>query len=92
MGEFNGKSNYQFLNDILVLKKLPPKPQPLFENIVKPPLGLMPEYLHKEQRLSEIKAAVQRYLDVNMAIPIGWIAEQYCIENWLKNKSKQSNH
>lgn len=70
-------------------KVSPPKPQPLF--VEKPPIGLMPEHLHKEQRLTEIKEALQRYAAVYKVPPIEWIAEQYSIELWLesKNKSKQ---
>lgn len=65
------------------LKSAKKKPQVLSTAAIKPPLGLMPEYLHKEQRLSEIKEAIQRYLDAQKPVPIQWIAEQYGIEQWL---------
>jgi hypothetical protein len=61
--------------------------QPLFAD--RPPLGLMPEYIHKEQRLKDIKDAIGRYLEANMAIPISWVAEQYYLECWIENKVQE---
>ena len=54
----------------------------------KPPLGLMPEWRHKELRLQEIREAIKRYLDANEPIPVNWIAEEYCLREWLENRKK----
>lgn len=54
----------------------------------KPPLGLMPEWRHKELRLQEIREAVQRYLDKGKAVPINWIAEEYDLQGWFKNREE----
>lgn len=42
---------------------------------IKPPLGLTPKYIVREERRSEIAAAVKRYLDARMKIPLEWIEE-----------------
>lgn len=55
----------------------------------KPPLGLMPEWRHKELRLAEIREAVQRYLDAKEAVPVNWIVEEYCLREWLENREEE---
>lgn len=51
----------------------------------KPHLGLMPEWRHKELRLQEVDAAIQRYCEENKAVPINWIVESYTLREWLQN-------
>ena len=41
----------------------------------KPPLGLTPRWLLDEDRVIEIKAAIERYDEVNMPVPIEWYIE-----------------
>ena len=41
----------------------------------KPPLRLMPEWLHKEQRVNDILDAIMRYHNEKLKIPIEWIEE-----------------
>jgi hypothetical protein len=41
----------------------------------KPPIGLMPKQLWVENRLREIAAAIQRYLDEKFEIPVEWVEE-----------------
>lgn len=41
----------------------------------KPPLGLVPRFVRDAQRMAEIQAAVNRYMDVGRPIPGEWIAE-----------------
>jgi hypothetical protein len=58
----------------------------------RPPIGLMPEWRHKELRLKEIKEAIERYLRENQQpIPLSWIAEQYEIEGWLENRKEEKD-
>lgn len=59
------------------------------EEIKKPPLGLMPEWRHKELRLQEIREAVQRYIDANEPVPINWVAEEYALRGWLENREEE---
>lgn len=46
----------------------------------KPPLGLKPKYIHDEQRLSEVKNAIDRYFEKNKEIPSEWIEEKYQLD------------
>lgn len=50
----------------------PPKPP---EEISKPPLGLMPRYIHEEKRLKSVVEAVTRCFLNDKIIPIEWIEE-----------------
>lgn len=55
----------------------------------KPPLGLMPEWRHKELRLQEIRGAIERYLEAKEPIPVNWIAEEYALRGWLENREEE---
>lgn len=41
----------------------------------KPPIGILPKFIHDEQRLHEIAAAIQRYASNRLEIPTEWIKE-----------------
>ena len=43
-----------------------------WEPIEKPPIGIIPEWLWEEQRLSEIHNAVTRYREAGKEIPQQW--------------------
>lgn len=43
--------------------------------IAKLPLGIMPKYIHDEQRREELKQAINRFLEADQPIPIEWIEE-----------------
>jgi len=42
---------------------------------VKPPLGLMPQSIWKENRRDEVRAAIRRYIDANHDVPAEWLRE-----------------
>jgi hypothetical protein len=42
----------------------------------KYPLGITPEWLHNEQRLSELDAAIKRYKFYDKVVPNEWVDEQ----------------
>jgi hypothetical protein len=42
---------------------------------IKPPIGIMPKYLHQEQRRRELKEAIERYLDAGLVVNEDWIKE-----------------
>ena len=44
-------------------------------NIVKPPLGLTPRWVHEMERFEEIIAAMKRYSEAGLSVPIEWIEE-----------------
>jgi len=41
----------------------------------KPPIGLMPRWLHDEIRAEEIQEAIRRYRVADYPIPIEWVEE-----------------
>jgi hypothetical protein len=43
-----------------------------FETVDKPPLGLIPLWLHREQRRNDLLAAMHRYIKVGKIIPDEW--------------------
>lgn len=45
------------------------------ETLGKPPLGLKPKWLHDEQRLDEVVAAINRYIEAKKLIPQEWMEE-----------------
>jgi len=75
----NTLGRYFNINEIEKVKQ----PTVLFTE--RPPLGLKPRYIHVEQRITEIREAIQRYIDANKAVPISWIAEEYELREWLEN-------
>lgn len=46
-----------------------------FVALQKPPLGLRPRALAKEDRLNEVRAAIWRYVNAKLDVPAEWIAE-----------------
>lgn len=44
-------------------------------NTIKPPLGVMPRFIWDERRRIELQAAIMRYMDAGMRVPLEWIAE-----------------
>lgn len=58
---------------------------------IKPPLGIKPEWLWKEERLYELNSAVIRYVSENMPIPPEWIEEIKSLREWIdKRKASHS--
>lgn len=41
----------------------------------KPPLGLKPRWIVEEERLTEVKTAIYRYMNKNLPIPSEWYEE-----------------
>lgn len=72
---------------IFELKKAPiPEEKPS----VKPPIGIMPEWLWKEKRLQDLQAAIKRYLlESQEPIPLNWIAEEYSLREWIENRNEE---
>lgn len=53
------------------------------EEIKEPPIGLSPRYLHIENRLNKISAAVNRYKKEELSPPLEWLEEFYELNAWL---------
>lgn len=45
------------------------------KTVSKPPLGLMPKFIHDKKRIIEILDAMERYSYQRFPIPIEWIEE-----------------
>lgn len=41
----------------------------------KPPIGIEPRWVHSTDRLNDIIAAIYRYIDSGLEIPLDWIEE-----------------
>jgi hypothetical protein len=41
----------------------------------KPPIGIKPKYIHDKERHNDLKMAIARYLNEDMALPEEWITE-----------------
>lgn len=63
------------------------------EQTIKPPIGIMPEWLWKDQRKNELRQAIKHCLDLKIHIPIDWIAEEYSLTSWLEmyHEDQQAN-
>ncbi|TII15272.1 hypothetical protein C6Y43_14115 [Bacillus subtilis] len=51
-----------------------------------PPLGVIPKWLHDENRVKDLKAAINRYLDDNHEISAEWIDEYNLLVKSIKTK------
>lgn len=57
------------------------------DRAIKPPLGIVPKFIWKEQRLMKLREAIDRYLDANQRVPIEWIEEyNELLEDILKGE------
>lgn len=45
------------------------------ERPVNSPLGVIPKKIWKEQRLGDLRDAIDRYLEANQRVPVEWIEE-----------------
>jgi hypothetical protein len=58
------------------------------EQVVRPPLGIMPEWRWKELRAQELNDAIKRYCQEDKEIPQEWLDEQEGIQKWLQIRNK----
>lgn len=45
----------------------------------KPPLGIMSKTIHDQRRAIALLEAMERYVDMDRAIPVEWIDELKCL-------------
>lgn len=69
---------------LMELKKAPPKKQ----DSIKPPIGIIPEWLWKERRLKEIREAIKRYVDAKLPVGLDWIVEEYTLREWIEYRNE----
>lgn len=58
----------------------------LKSQIIEPPLGVIPKWLHDEYRIKDLKAAINRYLDNNREVSAEWIDEYNLLVKSIKTK------
>jgi len=79
-GEIINKVGYwEFVNEWVYrgLDYLSAPKEPLsIKPAVKPPLGIMPKELHDQMRFEEVNAAIKRYYDAGLEIPLEWVKER----------------
>lgn len=51
------------------------KPLVLPKNAEKPPIGIMPRWMHDGRRLRELRETIVRYMQHGEYIPLEWIEE-----------------
>lgn len=97
--EFDGRNTYFYLSPDRSYRTIPyqfvernptwflPKGMEEFKEAKdKPPLGLMPKYLHDEKRFEDIRNAMGRYTDVGKVVPQEWIEEEKELLKVMKNR------
>lgn len=58
---------------------------------VKPPIGIMPRWLHEEIRICRLKDAIDRYNAAGLKVPAEWKEELRDLRRNQK-KNKRKNH
>lgn len=58
----------------------------------KPPMGLHPEWWHKEDRIEEINDAIERYTKAKLYFPVEWLIERKDLIAWIKLNKPDSPH
>ena len=55
----------------------------------KPPIGIEPRNIWEKKRIKALKAAIKRYVDADMEVPIEWVKElnEFCGREKSENKS-----
>ena len=43
--------------------------------MTKPPIGLMPRYIHRSKRIVDIFGAMERYAEAHQPVPPEWVDE-----------------
>ena len=58
------------------------------EDMMRPPRGLKPKFIHDEHRLKEVSAAIARYTNARLPIPSEWIIEYNELINIVLNDKR----
>lgn len=59
-------------------------------NSSKPPLGVLPRYLHEETRMLDLKAAIISYLEDDKPVLMDWVEEYNELQEKIKMRSLKS--
>jgi len=67
-------------------KKLAEKEKFSEKNSCPPPIGLKPRFIVTEERLEEVKEAIERYIENGFKVPAEWIEEYNDLLEWRDKK------
>lgn len=62
---------------------------PYFQNAVKPPLGITPRKILDAERLKEITAGIQRFIEADIVVPEVWFEEAFEIYDRMRRRSEK---
>ncbi len=57
-----------------------------YSNGVKPPIGLLPKFIHAEKRFIDIREAISRYTNEGLQIPSEWIYEYNELAKYIQER------
>lgn len=60
-----------------------------FQNAVKPPLGITPRKILDAERLKEIAAGIQRFIEADVLVPEVWFEEAFEICDRMRRRSEK---
>ena len=60
-----------------------------FQNAVKPPLGITPRKILDAERLKEIAAGIQRFIEADVLVPEVWFEEAFEICDHMRRRSEK---
>lgn len=60
-----------------------------FQNAVKPPLGITPRKILDAERLKEIAAGIQRFIEADALVPEVWFEEAFEICDHMRRRSEK---
>lgn len=60
-----------------------------FQNAVKPPLGITPRKILDAERLKEIAAGIQRFIEADILVPEVWFEEVFEIYDRMRRRSEK---
>jgi hypothetical protein len=52
------------------------------------PLGIIPEWLWKEQRYHELNKAIERYMEAKLSVPYEWLIEHFSLKNEMQSREE----
>ena len=65
-----------------------PKDTILQPVVDKPPIGIIPKYIHDERRLKELAKAITRYTNKKLFIQPAWIEEYNVLAEEFQQRNK----
>ncbi len=75
---------------LYVVDEVHPKQVLKTEKLKKPPIGIIPKYIHDEHRFVALNDAIIRYLDAKLSVPQEWYDEAAQLNRDINNRLTKS--